>query len=723
MIHSNTTNISFLKMHYILKEMGIKNNVFFLQLFDESLADIDPLDEDNLSDEQKVRIHIEISKNPWYFFREIIRIPMTDVKLNFELTRATLAILWSLINDLHSYVVIPRQCYKSYTVACFYTWLIYWGSKNFTAAFFAQNDTLVTQNLSRVKDVRESLPKYLNLKTNSDTDNIHSIIYRTPEFTNTVTTRAPGMNEESANNVGRGASTMGQWYDEFAFIPYIWVQYGAAIPAYSTVAKAAERNGSHHHIIITTTAGNKKSKTGAWAYEFLQNCAPFTELLYDKCVYDNDGLPISINKTEILEYIANNNHGQQFLRIEYQWYELSKPVDYLDEMRRLMPGLDEFNRGVLNQWSDSNADHPLGQERVQALMDTIIDPVKITMVDKIYVCKFYRNPEELKRQSHHIVFGMDCSGNVRKDFSTLVGVDVTNSEVVFTMRCNQYSITRFARAVAYILLYMFPNSVLVPERNYTGLPVCEIIAENMGQSRIYHDIKDGQLGVSMVHHLREIMYGDVLRVSIFEHGSKIHDKTIIDEIAGLQTTKSGRIDHNPNGGHDDTLISYLYCRWFIMFCKTKSKYMDLIYFNSRLDNTSEEEVEEMAQYSTDRSAMDFVYGNVNNEEIVKSSKRREMNNDFVVNKLKDTIDNVLYNEIDQQRHGIGDYVNDYDTTSRIRSDEIDIDDIAEEYINDAPQYTGNLDDDDPEKIAKKTEEQRDTSNDPVNPFKVSFAWS
>ena len=62
---------------------------------------------------------------------------------------------------------------------------------------------------------------------------------------------------------------------------------GAAIPAYSTVAKAAERNGSHH-IIITTTAGNKKTKTGAWAYKFLQDSAPFTELLYDKCYFDEN---------------------------------------------------------------------------------------------------------------------------------------------------------------------------------------------------------------------------------------------------------------------------------------------------------------------------------------------------------------------------------------------------------------------------------------------------
>ena len=113
MIHSDTTNKSFLKMHFILKNMGISNNTFFLQLYDETLHDIDPLDEDHLTPEQKLRVHLEIQKNPWYYFREIVKIPMTDSKLDFELTRATLAILWSLLNDLHSYVVIPRQCYKS----------------------------------------------------------------------------------------------------------------------------------------------------------------------------------------------------------------------------------------------------------------------------------------------------------------------------------------------------------------------------------------------------------------------------------------------------------------------------------------------------------------------------------------------------------------------------------------------------------------------------------
>lgn len=719
MIQYNTKNTSFLKMHYILKEMGIENNSFFLQLYDESLAEIDPLDEDNLTDEQKLRVHIEISKNPWYFFREIIKIPMTDVKLDFELTRATLAILWSLINDLHSYVVIPRQCYKSYTVACFYTWLIYWGAKNFNAAFFAQNDGLVTQNLTRVKDIRESLPKYLNLKSNMDTDNQHSIVYRAGEFTNTIITRAPGMNEDTANNVGRGASTMGQWYDEFAFIPYIWVQYGAAIPAYSTVSKAAERNGSHHHIIITTTAANKKSKSGGWAYDFFQSCAPFTELLYDKVNKDSYGNIIGINRGEVLDYVKNNNTGQAFLKIEYQWYELSKPITYLDEMREQMPGLDEFARGILNQWTDSNEDHPLGQERVQKLMETVIEPVKIMMVDKIYVCKFYKDPNWCKVHSHHIVFGMDCGGNQRRDYSTLVGLDVTNSEVVFTMRVNSASINRFARAVAYILLYLFPKAILVGERNYVGLPVLETISELIGRSRIYRDPKDDNLGVMLLHNLRKIMYGDIIRVSVYDLGYNIHDKTIIEEIAGLITDKNGRIDHKQNGGHDDLLIAYLYTRWFVMYCKTKRVYIDEIYFNSKLNGMSEDEIEENAMWDKDRSAMDIVYHGSNYEqEFEKQFENKTKSNEYAFNRMRHTIDQMF--ESPQNSFSFDDYINNFNNESQLKSEDIAVDYIADENIDKVHEYSENLDKDDPDKVAKETEDIRDKSNDPKQQFNVSF---
>lgn len=718
MIQYNTKNKSFLKLHYILKNMNIQNNTFFLQLYDETLLNIDPLDEDSLTDEQKLRVHIEISKNPWYYFREIVKIPMTDTKLDFELHRGTLAILWALLNDLKAYVILPRQCYKSYTVCVFYSWLIYWGAKNFSSAFFAQNNFLVTQNLSRVKDVRETLPKYLNLKSNDDTDNARSLIYRNKDFTNSIVIRAPGMNEDAANNVGRGQSTMGQWWDEFPFIPYVWVQYGAAIPAFSTVSEKAEQNGSHHHIIITTTAGNKNTKSGAWAYEFLQECAPFTELLYDKVRYDENGNIIGVNKNEIKDYIANNNGGKPFLRIEYMWYDLSKPIDYLDKMKAECGGMDEFNRGVLNIWTDSNADHPLGQERVQALVETATDPVKVIMVDKIYVLKYYRDPELLKKQSNRIVFGMDCGGNTRRDYSTFVGVDITNSEVVCTMRVNQYSQIRFAKAIAYILMYLFPKSILVGERNYIGIVILDAIGKIIGYNRLYKD-NDNNPGVKLYHKLRDLMYGDILRVSVVERGPFIHDKTIINEIAGLQTTKSGRIDHNPNNGHDDTLIAYLYCRWFIMYCKTKGSYYDNILFNCQINNNlTEDEIEYLKLDNNESSIYESVLGgNMDFVEKNKLNRKKDYSNEYIQFQLKKAIDGAL--DLDQNvRNDPQSFIDVYDSEPKLKEDDVSVD-IAKDNKS-YHEYSENLDKDDPDKIEKETEQDRDKSNDPVNRFAFNF---
>lgn len=718
MIQFNTKNKSFLKMYYILKEMGIKNNSFFLQLLDEDLLYIDPLDEETLTEEQKIRIHIEISRNPWYFFREIVKIPMTDIKLDFELHRGTLAILWVLLNDLKSYVILPRQCYKSYTACCFYTWLMYWGSKNFSGVFFAQNEYLVTQNLSRVKDVRDSLPKYLNLKTNADTDNSRTLIFKTESFKNTLVVKAPGTNEDTANNVGRGQSTMGQWWDEFPFIPYVNIQYGAAIPAFSTVSQMAERNGSHNHILITTTAGNKKTKNGKWAYDFLNSCAPFTELLYDEsAIIDENGDLIGFNKNIIRDYIANNNSGQPFLRIEYQWYELSKPVTYLDDMRKLCGGMDEFNRGVLNIWTDSNEDHPLGQERVQGLYEFLKEPKRVLMVDKIYVLKLYKDQDYLKAHSKHIVFGMDCGGNTRRDFSTLVGVDVTTYEVVATLRVNQYSIVRFAKAISYILTYLFPRSTLIVERNYTGIVVKEIISENIGSDRMYKDEK-GEIGIHLLSDLRDLLFENVLRVSVVEYGNKIYDKTIVDEIATLKSKPNGRIDHSGKDSHDDTLIAYLYCMWFIMFCKTKGRYIDRILFGSMLEKKlSEDELNKMRKEDDEYKTYRSLYNLTENIDDITHSDITS--NENIRKKIETAIDNSLdYKKVTNNKQLTGDFILDFDDEPVLKEGEISINPTRD---NLSYEYSENLDIDDPEKIEKVAEDIRDKSNDPQNNlFSINF---
>lgn len=73
-IDRETKNISFLQTSYDLKRLGIKQNDFFLILYNERLQGIDP-HSPYLTREQMVDIIIECTNNPWYFLREVCQIP------------------------------------------------------------------------------------------------------------------------------------------------------------------------------------------------------------------------------------------------------------------------------------------------------------------------------------------------------------------------------------------------------------------------------------------------------------------------------------------------------------------------------------------------------------------------------------------------------------------------------------------------------------------------
>ena len=74
-IQRETTNQSFMDMHYFLKRTGRRNNEFFLVLYDAGLAGVDPRDPD-LTPEMKQRVLRECCVNYWYFLREVVRVPV-----------------------------------------------------------------------------------------------------------------------------------------------------------------------------------------------------------------------------------------------------------------------------------------------------------------------------------------------------------------------------------------------------------------------------------------------------------------------------------------------------------------------------------------------------------------------------------------------------------------------------------------------------------------------
>lgn len=63
-IQKETTNQSFIDMHYYLKRTGRVNNDFFLVLYDSGLAGVDPRDP-NLNPYMKQRVLRECICNYW----------------------------------------------------------------------------------------------------------------------------------------------------------------------------------------------------------------------------------------------------------------------------------------------------------------------------------------------------------------------------------------------------------------------------------------------------------------------------------------------------------------------------------------------------------------------------------------------------------------------------------------------------------------------------------
>jgi len=134
-IDSKTTNKSFIKMYKILKSKGIKNNKFFLKLYDSTLQGVDPFDEEKITTELSIRINAEIRRNPWYFLREIVRVPVAGGVKRYELHRGNLASSFCQFNSFNFIELLPRQHYKTVSCIINYIWFYYFGTENSTILF------------------------------------------------------------------------------------------------------------------------------------------------------------------------------------------------------------------------------------------------------------------------------------------------------------------------------------------------------------------------------------------------------------------------------------------------------------------------------------------------------------------------------------------------------------------------------------------------------------
>lgn len=116
-VHYNTKNRSFMRMVQVLQDLGVKNNHFFLALYDPDLLDVDPFElteENDPGEIIRTKVIVEASKNLWYFLRELIRIPASGGSpVPYRLDRGNLCMAWCFANEIDVNITQPRQSGKA----------------------------------------------------------------------------------------------------------------------------------------------------------------------------------------------------------------------------------------------------------------------------------------------------------------------------------------------------------------------------------------------------------------------------------------------------------------------------------------------------------------------------------------------------------------------------------------------------------------------------------
>lgn len=570
-----TENYSFIKVAKLLAERRIKNNMFMLKLFDKRAARLDPYDP-NLSDKEKILILDECRKNFWYFIREVVRIPVPGGVRRFELHRGNLAEMWCMLHNLNTFIVLPRQNFKTISACCFYLWIFLYGTNNSEMSLMNKSFEGSKTNLKRIKDLRESLPEYLQLNDPKDNTNVTTLYSYVSK--NKIIAFGAATSEEMGDKVGRGNTQAVQYYDEFAFLKYNSVIYNSASPAQMEAARAAEENGKPHHKLITTTPGFLNDPAGLYAKEFINNSIPFTEKLY------------SYTKEEIEQYLANSRNN--FLYIYFSWREIGRSRDwYIENCKNLNYDKLAIRREIDCQWIRQGEMAVFENSLVERARSACTEPIgSITLCDNVgWQLNLYKHFDF----NNPMLIGVDVASGESGDSSAIVVCDSSTLEVLAVFANNMIDSISLAEVCHYIMSKLFRSAVLVPERNSEGRAMINYLLKTEIANRIYWETKEvsGQqrvlkkdgINANTVSKIKTKVYGvdttsksrpmmiDLIRPFLEDEYDQLHCLALVDEIAGLERKKNGKIEHSETT-HDDILFAYLLCRFVWVYGTNLSKW-------------------------------------------------------------------------------------------------------------------------------------------------------
>lgn len=570
-IHLETTNKSFVDMHFYLKRIGIRNNKFFLALYDSGLAGIDPRDP-SLSLALKQRVLRECIINYYYFIREVVRIPQSGsggMGARYELNRGNLALSFLTDLNFNIFLEMPRQTGKTVGTLVRYLWCFQFGTSNSEIMFVHKDHGGSKRNLKELKEFRDMLPSYLQMSAPIDMNGNRLKVQNTvvnlehPRNGNKIVTFPSARSEEAADRLGRGATQPLQYYDEFAFMPYNYTAYEAAVPASSKASENAAKYGAPYGRIITTTPGDLTTDEGMYAYNIRNNASVWDERYYDY-------------SPAMLRELKNANKKSTYFLVRYTYQQLGKSNEYFeDQCKQLEFNWAKIRREILLEWSKASTKCPFSQEDLETIKSLCHEPIRTMLFGRVgqYILNIYEDIQEMIE--HPPIIGVDPAGAMYQDSSAIVIIDSRTTRVTADFNCNFIPTDELADLIFQIVVQFMPNAVVNIESNSIGSSVIGRLIKTRIKKNMYYEWKEKVIeesfngirinkgkklvkvyGTANTAQVRDRMI-ELLFERVRYHKDKFISPIIQREMEQMERKKGDKIEHSDNS-HDDTVFAYLH---------------------------------------------------------------------------------------------------------------------------------------------------------------------
>lgn len=574
----NTKNQSFLQLHKDLETLGIKNNKFMLVLYDQTLLDFDPYAM-VVPFEIQARMIRECIINPWYFLREVCRIPTDGTAIvpgggvPFQIDRNSAATWFCFINGIDHYSSKPRQRGKTMDALAKVNWAYHFGSISGQITFGNKDLSLNKLNLSRLKTQRDLLPLWMQMKTvidfttlkiEKERSNVTSM--RNPITKNTILLLPSASTESKADGIGRGYTSTIQLWDEFDWTANNTRIIKASVFAYNSAAANAKKHNSAYGRIFTSTPGNMDTKEGKEADLFINGkhddkenvpgMLKWTDSMFDKPVSE-------------IKKVINSKSYNGIMFIEHSWQQLKCSIEWYEKAcQGVSYDPEQIAREICLKRLRGTNRSPFTRQQIMQLCNNVETPIdSVDYSDNYAPITFY---EVIDKRIPYLI-GIDTAEGLGSDNMAMVLINPYTEKVAAEFASPNINQSKMGAMVIRFMTKFCPKALLVIENN-RGRELIHIIQDSIFADRLWIDIdkfgekeKINPTDVNMVNraigfntntHTRPMVLG-VIGDLVKNEPEKVNSKLVVDDICSLE--KDPKHDNKiaaAAGKHDDVIMAY-----------------------------------------------------------------------------------------------------------------------------------------------------------------------